>query len=305
MMHSHAIPTAIERYDTLPVLQPSTPPIRLPSSQLDIAGATDPGRVRQKNEDQFLIADLHRSVSVRDSSIHHAPGQASAMCPQGVLLAVADGIGGHAGGQLASAVAIDALLQYATWLMPWLGGTTPGRRALTSELPRAVAACQHRVREMARYTGATQRPPGTTLTAALILGSSLYIVHAGDSRCYLLRDGEPWQLTTDDTVGAELARQSDTSWAERWSHVLSNAITGGDKDATAQVRQVELAAGDVVVLCSDGLTRHVPDDVIAETVTTSPTASAASTALITRANEEGGQDNITVVVAAVEHERSP
>ncbi|HUH02818.1 MAG TPA: protein phosphatase 2C domain-containing protein [Kofleriaceae bacterium] len=271
--------------------------------ELDVAGRTDRGRERARNEDQFAIADLYRQVTVRESSMAPAAHRPWAGGAQGLLLAVADGIGGHAGGDIASAAAVDALLQYATWQMPWVTDTARDERLLMEDLGAALEVCQDRVRRVARREHLEHQEPGTTLTAAYISWPSMFIVHAGDTRCYLLRDGKLLQLTTDHTLAAQLVGTSvmsaEAAENSRWSHVLNNAIGGGPRDVKAEVRRAELRRGDVVLLCSDGLTRHLDEPALARTLSRAATAERACGDLIAAANGAGGRDNITAVVIRV------
>jgi protein phosphatase len=271
--------------------------------ELDVAGRTDQGRERARNEDQFAIADLHRHVTVRESSMAPAAHRPWAGGAQGLLLAVADGIGGHPGGEIASAVAVDALLQYATWQMPWVTDTARDERLLMEELGTALELCQERVRRIAQRAKFEHHEPGTTLTAAYIAWPSMFIVHAGDTRCYLLRDGELAQLTTDHTLAAQLVGTSvmsaEAAGKSRWSHVLNNAVGGGPRDVKAEVRRAELRRGDVILLCSDGLTGHLDEDALARILAREATAERICGELIAAANGAGGRDNITAVVLRV------
>jgi protein phosphatase len=142
---------------------------------------------------------------------------------------------------------------------------------------------------------------GTTLTMAYVLWPRLYVVHAGDSRCYLLREGAMEQVTTDQTIAQKLVEQGtltpDQARASRWNHVLWSCIGGGSPDLSVEVYKTNLRVGDSLLLCTDGLTTVVSDCRIHELLTQSPGAAEACRRLCDAANEAGGPDNSTVVVA--------
>jgi protein phosphatase len=142
---------------------------------------------------------------------------------------------------------------------------------------------------------------GTTLTMAYSLGSDLFIAHVGDSRCYLHRAGELHQLTRDHTLVGELVDkgliQPEDAGAHPYRHVITNVVGGPKAGLHAEVHRMTLEPGDTLVLCTDGLTGMVTDDQIATVVQGSTTPRAASEELVRLANERGGRDNVTVVVA--------
>jgi protein phosphatase len=145
---------------------------------------------------------------------------------------------------------------------------------------------------------------GTTLTLAYVVGSMLYIAHVGDSRLYVLRDGRLRQVTRDHTLVAEMVAKGVIDEATAAHHNLRNVITntvgGNDRGVQVELRRVELHPGDVLLLCSDGLTEMVDDDDIAKLLQDHPEPEAATQALVEAANEAGGRDNVTAVVARVE-----
>jgi protein phosphatase len=290
--------------DTLPVLRPGREPrgaVR-PLSSFDVAGRTDQGHQRARNEDQFVVADLERLVTIRQSSVSKHGDPPWAVGGQGLLLAVADGMGGHPGGDVASSVAIDALVQYATWLMPWISGSDDRSRAVLDDFGTALRLCERRVRRVSRREGQLkEHEPGTTLTAAYIAWPSMFVIHAGDTRCYLLRQGIIAQLTIDHTLANQLVERDvmppEAVEQSQWSHVLCNAVGGNEQDVKPEVKRVELRRGDEILVCSDGLTRHVDDATIARIVADADHATVACDALVAAANDAGGRDNITVVVA--------
>ncbi|MHB1017882.1 MAG: Stp1/IreP family PP2C-type Ser/Thr phosphatase [Coriobacteriia bacterium] len=228
------------------------------------AGDSNVGRVRADNEDAFLLAPP--------------------------LFAVADGLGGHQAGEIASALAIDTLLEAAP------------RAADLKALGRAVRQANTAVIEAAA-TGRGKPGMGTTLTAVMLEGTRLAVAHVGDSRAYLLHLGKLEQLTDDHSLVADLVRQGRITSEESRTHPNRSVITralGSDMDMMADTFEAQAAPGDRLLLATDGLTSMVPDDEIAHVLATSPTPDAAVDELIDRALDAGGQDNVTVVVVDIE-----
>lgn len=228
------------------------------------AGDSHVGRVRSDNEDAFLLAPP--------------------------LFAVADGLGGHQAGEIASSIAIETLLESAP------------RAADVKALGRAARQANAAVIEAAA-TGRGKTGMGTTLTAVMIDGSRLAVAHVGDSRAYLLHLGALEQLTNDHSLVADLVRQGRITAEESRTHPNRSVITralGSDPDMMADAFEVQAAPGDRLLLATDGLTTMVPDDEIARVLATAPTSDAAVDELIDRALGAGGQDNVTVVVVDIE-----
>jgi len=251
------------------------------------AGLTDVGRVRSSNEDRFFIAPLAEVTG---------PGGAV-----GHLLAVADGVGGSRGGGVASTLAIETiertgllpLTRLAQEQAPRPGGVPDELRALFRRADTRLAE------EVAQRPAL--RGMATTLTVALILGRTMFVGHAGDSRCYVLRSGGLRRVTKDHTVAAELARSGLVEPEHIADHpfrnVLSNCVGYGAK-LEVELHEVDLAPGDTVLLCSDGLTGMVPSPDIAAILRATKQPDRACQALVTRANALGGDDNVTAVVAS-------
>ncbi|MBK6513206.1 MAG: serine/threonine-protein phosphatase [Polyangiaceae bacterium] len=266
-------------------------------------GMTDRGRVRSTNEDQFVIAALTGTLWVQQSSLP----QPRVRCgePTGHLFVVADGIGGHGGGARASALAVEVVEKLALGALGRLFMPAGGPSSFASdlgpsdELEHAVREADATVRTEASEDASLSQM-GTTLTLAYSLGDQLYVAHVGDSRCYLLRDGALRQLTHDHTIAGELAEAGVVVQAaalDRYRHVLTNAVGGGVASTKVELQGSKLMAGDVVVLSSDGLHDSVEDAVIADILRREPSPERACAALIRAANEAGGRDNTTVVVA--------
>jgi protein phosphatase len=153
-----------------------------------------------------------------------------------------------------------------------------------------------------------QRGMGTTLTMALVVGSTMDVVHIGDSRCYLIRRGVAEQLTKDHTLARQMVDSGGMTPEEeassRWSSVLWNVLGGhGEGDLTVELRRISLEPGDTLVLCTDGLYRYVDARHLAAIVDASESPEAACRRLVSIANESGGEDNITVVVSGTREEK--
>jgi protein phosphatase len=275
-----------------------------PHGTMDAAGATDGGRARPINEDAYLIAALQRSMVVHDASPEAARGWLSGGSA-GTLLMVADGMGGEGGGDVASRVAVNAVASYLLNVMTW--PTAPARAPTPHEYPSspgvrdqlssALVVGDSTVKTTAANT-ATPRM-GTTLTMALVLWPDLYVAHVGDTRCYLLRSGQLKRLTTDHTV-AEMVRANvaePVQVASQLHHTLWNSLGGSAELPKPEIAKLELELGDVLLLCSDGLTKHVTDEEIRTLLSTDQPNATRCVTFVERANAGGGSDNVTVVVA--------
>jgi serine/threonine protein phosphatase PrpC len=232
--------------------------------------ATDRGRVRERNEDAYHCGTT--------------------------LFAVADGLGGHRAGEIASGIAIEVVAKLD---QPPPDDPDEARHALMEAFAAANRAVIEKAAADPAYSGMA-----TTLTVALLHQDQLHIAHVGDSRAYLLRDGEPLrQLTSDHTVVAQLVRQQRMSRDEAAVHpfrsVLVTAVGLEPEPLVDLLRPFDLQPGDQVLLCSDGLTEPVADETIAELLAANSDGDAACLALIDAANRAGGPDNITVVLLRV------
>jgi serine/threonine protein phosphatase PrpC len=259
-------------------------------STFDIAGRTDVGLKRERNEDQFVVARLGRAVQFDQTSV---PGVTSDLrvLPQGLVLVVADGMGGHGYGDLASAVTVDALM--AALPIPSIESSD----AATS-VQAALEHCQRRVQEVASRKGIAEFHIGTTLTFAYVHWPHVVVGHVGDSRCYLLRGQRLHRLTHDHTMGEALrAKGASDAIASRFDHALVNAVGGDDKPPAPELSAHQLEPGDRLLLCSDGLTAEVEDEQISAILTGATSSVQACESLIDAANRAGGSDNVTAVVA--------
>jgi serine/threonine protein phosphatase PrpC len=245
------------------------------SPRLQAAGATDIGRQRETNEDALTVR------------------------PDLGLLVVCDGIGGAAAGDVASKTAVDAVRAcIETPNGRWPVGMQSPQWGGAALLAAAVQRANHHVFVTAQEDRALHGM-GTTIVAALVMDNRCAVAWVGDSRAYLLRDGHFAQLTEDHSVIAEGARAGLWSVDSPEALVYANQIARWLGSAMVQVEQrvIEVHAGDVLLLCSDGLTNELDDDVLAGVLADVADPAEAVQSLIQRANDNGGSDNITAIVA--------
>jgi protein phosphatase len=265
-------------------------------------GLTDRGKVRPTNQDQFLIAALHKAMRVQTSSLR-AP-KVLYGSDQSHLFMVADGMGGHAGGETASALAIDSVEAFVLDMVQWFAHFQDKEedQPLT-DLQRALDHANNRV-----IAEAAERPElrgmGTTVTLAYHLNDMLFVAHVGDSRCYLLRGDDLHRLTHDHTLVDQMLRHGlltpEEADRNEWRHVITNVVGGNSSAVEVEVHEVRLRAGDVVLLCSDGLSNMITDGEILEDLQAEPDPEKVCRAMVTLANDRGSPDNVTVLVARFE-----
>lgn len=263
----------------------------------DVAGKSDVGCVREENQDHFLIADLRRQLLVRSTDVE-TPSNELYSCQEGQLLMVADGMGGHDDGERASSLAIGVASRYVLDMMQWfLKLSNAAESDFLDELRGCLTSVQQRFWREREISGTRM---GTTLTMAYVLAPKLYVVHAGDSRCYRIHDGQMQQLTTDHTLAQQLVEsggltesQAETS---SWRHVLWNCIGAQDKRVSPEVVKSPLAPGDKVLVCSDGLTGCVSDQEILQIAASPVDSQTAVDKLISKALDAGAPDNVTAVL---------
>jgi protein phosphatase len=278
---------------------PSQSPTGRPSVRVEFGARTHVGKVRRNNEDQYLIARVAKSLEVLQTSL---PPEEDAGLPtqEGFLMLVADGMGGHAGGERASAVAIQEAKKYVLLKAKWYFSLDdPDEHARLRMLHEALQRVNRQIIEEGEDNPALAGM-GTTLTAASSIGPELFIVHIGDSRAYLLHKGLLEQLTQDHTMAQKMVERGLIHPADarlhRLRHVLTNSL-GGEPGVTAETIKLRLADGDRLLLCTNGLNDAVPDDQITQLLRTHTRPADACQALIDAALDGGGADNITVIVA--------
>ncbi|MEO7965338.1 MAG: protein phosphatase 2C domain-containing protein [Gemmatimonadaceae bacterium] len=268
-----------------------------PIGEIDASGLSHTGLVSAENQDRFVIAALQKSVQLRQSNLESDGIGNRFRSPEALFLAVADGVGGRAGGAHASNTAVKTLLEFIIRA----GGCY--QRFDVAEEDAFIGQMEAGIREahesILEEFGSPNYAPATTLTMVMIVAPRAYVVHVGDTRAYYLRRGRLLQLTKDQTMGQYMLDAG--AWTEEQvqrsanAKVLASAI--GSSEVTPSIGLVDLDPGDVVLVCSDGLTKHVTHEEIAAILGDAASAEAACATLVERALAGGGTDNITVVVA--------
>jgi protein phosphatase len=273
--------------------------------ELDVFGVTHSGRVREHNEDQFLVGFLRKQVDVLGTSLPDPEGLPLRGERLALLMLVADGVGGHAAGAEASRTALEAVVQYVNRSLRCFHAATPGEEMeFLNQLRGSITECQNAV--LAKAEG-SREGMATTLTTVMIMGFRAYVVQVGDSRCYWLRDGQLHQITRDQTLAQDLIDRGElaegAAEATQLGHVLVSAI--GGPEASPVLSTIDLRRDDILLLCSDGLTAEVPDDLIRRRLLALESSEQACRALIDDALEAGGRDNVTVVIGRVRPDGPP
>jgi len=284
---------------------PSTPTVgaavhpKPRDEQLDFSGLTHPGLVRKQNQDHFLVCTLHKTARVRATSLPNPellelPSQRLAS-----VAVVADGVGSTAGGETASRAAIETVAAYATNAMECFYASDPDDETAFCEALNVAATESHdAVVARAKQSG-DQKGASTTLTLAIFVWPQMYILQVGDSRCYRLKGNELEQLTRDQTVAQDLVDSGilprENLQRSPFAHVLSSSI-GGRTQPVVTRHQLGVPGGEAILLCTDGLTKHVSDDQIRERLMNMTSSEQACRALMDDALAGGGTDNITVIV---------
>jgi len=273
----------------------SSPSPALPI-HLEVAARTDRGLERDGNEDSLLV-----SASGATGRALARGDRADLVGPTWVTLAVCDGMGGAAGGEVASRCAADVIGEVLA------ARPLPSRDALGRQLVTAVEEASRRVFAAARADRALHGM-GTTATVCALRGDVLFVAQVGDSRAYVLRGDRLTQLTRDQTLATFMVERGQLLPEEvpdfPLGHVILQAVGTSDR-VEVDLIEARLARGDVLLVCSDGLTGPVPDEVIRRTLREAPTPEAAVEALVARANEAGGPDNVTCIVARIGGEGLP
>jgi len=266
---------------------------------LDMFGLTHPGKVRKENQDHFLLATVHPQVVVHGTSLpypNELPLRGQRLAS---LLLVADGVGGTSAGADASRLATETITKYVSSSLRCYHTVGTAKDTEFLDALRSAALEAH---EAVRADGAVRlggQTTATTLTLGIVVWPWLYVLQVGDSRCYCYYDGEMRQVSRDQTVAQDLVDKgllpAERVSSTKLSNVLSSAL--GAHEARPEVTRVDVRErGTVILVCSDGLTKHVPDAEIAEYFRTMQSSEQVCKALLDRALERGGSDNITIVV---------
>jgi protein phosphatase len=263
-----------------------------------VFGRTDVGRSREHNEDAFVVADLSTGTATLQPEVRtHVLG------PRGTLFMVADGMGGAAAGEVASAMAVETVLDQIG--VDWRGADRADAETFALALRRAAQVANQRIHQHAQ-AHPENRGMGSTATIAGLLGDTLFVAHVGDSRAYLVRDGVARQISKDQSLLQRLIDIGELTEDEAEDSDRRNIILqalGPEASVKVDLTHQRVRRGDTLVICSDGLTsalRKASTDAIARVVSEERDLVAACRRLIDQANEAGGPDNITVIVARFE-----
>ncbi len=260
--------------------------------KVEVFGRTDVGQTRDHNEDSFLVADLtRRNASLQPDVREHEVG------PRGSLFVVSDGMGGAAAGEIASDMAVDTI--YNHMITEWGNDQENTEQRFAYRLREAVEIANQQIHEYAK-SHVEHRGMGTTTTAAGVYQGALYLTQIGDSRGYLIRAGRIVQITKDQSLMQRLVdagelTEEEAAVSERRNIILQ--ALGPDPHVKVDLTRQELRTGDMLVMCSDGLSGLVKNDDMLRIVTGNTDLVAICKELIDLANTRGGPDNITCIVA--------
>jgi protein phosphatase len=266
------------------------------AAAIDVFGLTDRGLVREGNEDHFLIARVSKSINVLQTSLSPDQFARELGGAVGHVFAVADGVGGGPQGELASERTLATMLTYIGKAASCFQGLdVSAEHALFDMLDQAV----HDIHSgLVREYDDPAQLPATTLTLVLLVWPRAYHVQVGDSRAYVRRDGRLQRLTRDQTLGEYMV--SVGAWTDEKARMastaetLSSAIGGSELEPV--VGLIDLSPGDSLLLCTDGLTKHLADEQIARALAESDSAERTCRELVSDALRGGGTDNVTVIV---------
>jgi protein phosphatase len=265
--------------------------------EIDVHGLTHAGKVRAENQDHFLLASIHKRVQVIATNLGKQEHLPSGEQRVAFIAMVADGVGGEEGGAEASATALEAVMQYVNDSMSCLYDRDVTEEKFTELLQRFAIQSHEAILARAR-ANEQHGTMATTLTLFMGVWPAYYLVQVGDSRYYLWRDGKLTQVTRDQTLAEELVDQGILSRAQaphtQFAHVLSSAL--GASAAEPVVTRLRAEWDNVHLLCSDGLTKHVSDERIAERLANMTSAKEVCEQLLQDALDDGGTDNITIIV---------
>ena len=274
--------------------------------QIDFGALSDIGKVRDNNEDAFLVFRMGRYWRKMLSNLSdNILPESHEEC--GYTMAVADGMGGLAAGEVASSMALATVVNLVLSSVKWaLSLDHPERRdqEIQESINRAVDYLSKADKAISRKgeENSALQGMGTTLTAAYSFGDDLFLFHVGDSRAYLHRSGKLTQLTRDHTIAQALADMGDIKQEEvsshKFKHVLTRAIGRNGGKLDVEIHQIKLLDGDQILLCSDGLTDMITDRQISDTLSQPGSSNEKCKALVDLALLNGGKDNVTVLIGS-------
>ncbi|HUG28665.1 MAG TPA: protein phosphatase 2C domain-containing protein [Gemmatimonadales bacterium] len=271
-------------------------PTRPRDDELDVYGVTHVGKVRADNQDHFLFCTVHKALRVITTSLAtpellEIPSQRLAS-----LFMVADGVGGNEGGEAASRMTVETMAMYFTHAMHcYFNSNGHDEGVFREELQAAAQAACKNVMSRAREKPEAGRM-ATTLTIGMAVWPQLYVLQVGDSRAYRVRGSELVRLTRDQTMAQDLVDRGAMSSGDAARSPLRNILSSAiGRDATPEVSQHDLDRGDVILLCSDGLTNHVPEERILAAAQSMQSCEQLCRTLLDEAMADGGSDNITIL----------
>jgi PPM family protein phosphatase len=267
--------------------------------ELDLFGLTHAGRVRAENQDQFLLCTVHPHVAIHGTSLPEPQKLGLRGQRLATILLVADGVGGSVAGSRASRLATEAVAQYvASSLRNYHTAGSPRDGEFVDAL-RAAAIEAHDVVRGEALAQPQASGMATTLCLAIVIWPWLYVVQVGDSRCYFYENGKLSQVTRDQTLAEDLVRQGILSRKDAQASPLSNVLSSaiGASQALPEISCLDVGRrGCVVLVCTDGLTKHVSDAEIAQHIGAMRSAEQVCRTLLELALDRGGSDNITIAV---------
>src|SRR5688500_13816680 len=267
--------------------------------ELHLFGLTHRGRVRAVNEDQFLLCTVHPQVVIHGTSLPELDADSLRGQRLATIMLVADGVGGSAAGSRASRLATEAVTRFVSSTLRSYHTAGSSSEMEFMDALRAAANEAHDTVRAEAVADLGGRQMATTLSLGIVVWPWLYVLQVGDSRCYVYENSELRQVTRDQTVAQSLVDQgvlpAEQAKASPLKHVLASAI--GASESSPEVTRVNVRQrGTVILVCTDGLTKHVSDSEIAERLGVMESAEQVSGDLLQLALDRGGTDNITLVV---------
>ncbi len=287
--------TSPDTYTTTAVDSPARKPR---DKDVDVFGLTHRGHVRKVNQDHFMISFLRKHMDVTSTSLPNVDQLSLGSERMGTFLMVADGVGGGTGGEEASRTTLEVLAEYVAQSMDcYYTADASDEPAFANALEEAAMQCHAGVVQRAEEDP-DKRRMATTLTLLYAVWPRAYLLQVGDSRCYVFHHDKLTQITRDQTMAQELLDQGVLSKTDahntKWAHVLSSSI-GGQQTAPV-VTSLDLTWHMTILLCTDGLTKHVSDERIAERLRAMESSKQVCEDLLQDALDDGGSDNIAIVV---------
>ena len=265
--------------------------------EIDVYGVSDCGKVRANNEDHYLLASVHRRVNVVDTNLSERDRLPLGDQRLAFMAMVADGVGGATGGERASAIALETATQYVVSALDCYDRSAAIDGSMAPALQDAALKSHEAVLERASEEGDGVRM-ATTLTLWIGVWPWYYLLQVGDSRYYLYRDGTLTQVTRDQTIAQELVDSGvftrDIAERSQFKNVLSSAI--GGESSLPVITRLHADWENIHLLCTDGLTKHVSDEQIAQRLAAMTLSKQVCNQLLQDALEAGGTDNITIIV---------